>query len=73
MKVRREGNGVVVFRNKRGGIRLRVEREISTKFPCNKCDLKTYQNSLCNNKSALCYEVRDRVEELMGTNFYFKI
>ena len=73
MKIKAEGDRLVVWRNKRKGIELKAIRITGTDWTvCERCDLSCYKNknSLCNPHSFyLCEEVRDRG---LG-NYYFKL
>lgn len=71
MRIKVEGDRLVVCRNKRKGIELKTIRITGTDWTvCERCDLSCYKNSLCNPHSFyLCEEVKDRG---LG-NFYFKI
>ena len=71
MKIKAEGDRLVVWRNKRKGIEFKAIRLTGTDWTvCEKCDLSCYKNSLCNPHSFyLCEEVRDRG---LG-NYYFKL
>ena len=73
MKIKVEEDRLVVCRNKRKGIKLKIIRITGTDWiVCEKCDLylSCYKNSLCNSHSFyLCEEVKDRG---LG-NYYFNL
>ena len=73
MKIKAEGDRLVVWRNKRKGVELKAIRITGTDWTvCEKCDLSCYKNknSLCNPHSFyFCEEVRDRG---LG-DYYFKL
>ena len=71
MRIKDEGDRLVVWRNKRKGIKLKAIQVTRTDWTvCDKCDLSYYTNSLCNSHSFyLCEEVKNRG---LG-NYYFKL
>ena len=71
MKIKAEGDRLVVWRNKRKGIELKAIRITGTDWTvCEKCDLSCYKNSLCNPHS---FYFREEVRDRGLGDYYFKL